>query len=272
MSDEMKTPMSTCNICGVSYVPATANDLPPRLREYIARLSGRDPAAIIKDPGTCSRCTHDAQRAAMRAEYAKAAEERRREETRAILEIVPRHFRDAAADGIGGLAQARVANPAAVDAARGALGGPMVLIHGHAGSGKTTLAAAMLGELVQRAIGGDAAAARLVRGAVWVTAAELVRARAAHKLGDGEAPAVQEAMAATLLIIDDLGQERGGDRDGALADTLWARHENERACVFTTHLGGKEIAATYGSGFLRRLSETGHAVVINCAATQEAAA
>ena len=60
-------------------------------------------------------------------------------------------------------------------------------------------------------------------GAMFLEAAWLARARARHRLGQGDPPLVTDAMTVPLLLLDDLGQERE-DRDGCITDVVYERH------------------------------------------------
>lgn len=129
-----------------------------------------------------------------------------------------------------------------------------VLLVGPAGAGKTSLAVAAMRE---------------VRGAVFVPALELERARIAHRAGDGEAAIVELAISAPLLVIDDLGQDRP-HAASAVGPVIAARHDAERRTWVTTGLDAgsprgvfPELEARYGAGIVRRLTERGTGVVLS---------
>lgn len=122
--------------------------------------------------------------------------------------------------------------------------GPAVVLVGPTGSGKTSLAVACMRER---------------RGALFVPAEKLDRARIEHKTGAGEAPLVARCMRVPLLVIDDVGQ----DKPTALSATESVILERSREGLptwITTGLGGTvasvsgELARAYNAGVARRLS------------------
>lgn len=126
-----------------------------------------------------------------------------------------------------------------------------VVFVGKAGSGKTSLAVALLREVARR--GADA---------MFVQAYRLATARARHPLGHGEPPLLEAAMAATVLLVDDIGNERQTELSDVRA-TIFERHDYERTIWVTTALSSAELASMYGGGFVRRLTE--RAAVVQCA-------
>jgi hypothetical protein len=82
---------------------------------------------------------------------------------------------------------------------------------------------------------------------------ELARARAQHRLGDGEAPVIEKAVSAKLLVLDELGAEVG--RDSATAEVLHRRHERDRDTIWTSPFTLSDLAKKYGEGIARRLVE-----------------
>lgn len=144
-------------------------------------------------------------------------------------------------------------------------------------AGKTSVACAMLAHLlvgVERDAGRPRAAAALgptlidraleeaitmAAGVRFTPAYWPAKARAQTPLGRGEAPAVDAAIEATVLVLDDLGAEPV--RSSAIAEILFERHHHERPTIVTTKLNGAEIAEQYaefdGEGIARRLYERG---------------
>lgn len=119
---------------------------------------------------------------------------------------------------------ARVARPDAIEGARKACGDRRVLLVGEAGSGKTSLACAMLR---QRGRG-------LFAGAYYIA-----KARSEHRLGEGEAPEIDRAIAAPLLVLDDLGLEQA--KNTAISEVIYERHAEEKATIVTTGFGFKAL-------------------------------
>lgn len=92
------------------------------------------------------------------------------------------------------------------------------------------------------------------KGTVWTSAARLMEARRGHRLGSGEAPAVEDAINASWLILDELGWERGDP--GAVLDVLSARYDSGRVVCVTSGLTRAEIVARYGDAVIRRVEES----------------
>lgn len=136
------------------------------------------------------------------------------------------------------------------DVARAVLAhrGPAVLFAGPAGSGKTSLAVACL-------------RASPWPGALFVGAKDLERARIEQQAGRGEAPLVQRSLAARLLLVDDLGQDKPS-AVSAVEAVLLARHDASRTTWVTTGLTARELEERYGAGIARRLTEKKTALVI----------
>lgn len=131
---------------------------------------------------------------------------------------------------------------------------------GDTGSGKTSLAVAMLGAWVR-------VAPELRKGARFAEAYSLAMARARYPLGEGEPPEVDDAMGAPLLVLDDLGSERD-DRNNVLADVIFERHNADLPTWITTWLSQEKCIERYGSGLTRRIFETAKVVRLRAEASR----
>jgi DNA replication protein DnaC len=124
------------------------------------------------------------------------------------------------------------------------LGAHRVVLAGGAGSGKTSLAVACLRERLPDAR--------------FVSAIRLGTARIQHRAGDGEPELIDQALAAPLLLIDDVGQEQH-TATSAVKDVIWLRHEAALPTWITTGLRSADLLDRFGDGFRRRMLE--HAYV-----------
>lgn len=137
---------------------------------------------------------------------------------------------------------------------------------GATGTGKTTCAIAALHHqhdtFVQQTLAQHSRPApqlALLRRLVWTTATALAQARRQHPLGVGEAPLIERALNAPLVIIDDLGHEPlGGSELWEVVDSAYQRGAK---LLITSGLRPAAIRERYGDAFFRRISETGAAVV-----------
>lgn len=106
----------------------------------------------------------------------------------------------------------------------------------------------------------SACVSRAVGGFVWSRATDLAAARSNHPLGQGEAPAVTEAMdARALLVIDDLGQEPElrPTAPNILFEILDVRYSAGSPTLITTGLSPEELTNRYGGAFIRRVLQSG---------------
>lgn len=134
-----------------------------------------------------------------------------------------------------------------------------LLLMGPTGDGKSVGAAHLVIILVARWLDNDGNC-YLPKRVCWAPATALEMARRAHPLGQGDAPLVKEAMAADLLVLDDLGQEteRG---DTAIWDVVDSRYTAELPTVTTTGLTRAQLEDRYRAQFIRRLNREGHGIV-----------
>lgn len=145
----------------------------------------------------------------------------------------------------------------AVEQARQSLDAPGVTFLGPTSAGKTTLACAAMADWIM-AKGGTP---------YFVPCRKLAAARAAHSLGEGEPDIVERALAADLLILDDLGVGDDVHRS-AVGDVIDERYDRMRVTWVTTGFEATDISAKYGAGRARRVFED-PVVVIRCGALRK---
>ncbi len=90
----------------------------------------------------------------------------------------------------------------------------------------------------------------------WAHAAMLSTARKRHRLGRDEAPIIDEACTASILVLDDLGWERDGDNT-AIGDVLNQRYESELPTIITSGLTQDELLEHYGDAVFRKAFDAG---------------
>lgn len=200
----------------------------------------------VGDGARCARCAG----AEASRERASAAAQRQR----AITQTIPRSYLWATFDATE--LATRVRSDGATPKARASLGAKWIVLRGSAGTGKTSLAVAMLQAWTRANTVGDAA---------FIAAPKLAMARIQHHAGDGEPALVERAMRARLLVLDDLGSERD-QRTSAVPDVVFERHAEGRATWITTGLTDEQLEARYGEGIARRVLE--RAVVIDVGTAQ----
>lgn len=208
-------------------------------------------AAEVAHPGVCDACARRADQAELDAACAFARG------------TIPRHFRWARLDAPE--LQERC-DPRAVEAFAALFGGPMPLgiaVVGLAGSGKTSLACAVLARIHSRAVvGADHRLVERARRSFFVSAHALAEeVETMKRAGFGakaRGPVGELAHRAAVLVLDELPS--GGD---AAMRVVQARHDRERPTIVTTWQGEPEACATFGTGLTRRIYGT----TIRCVAS-----
>jgi len=137
----------------------------------------------------------------------------------------------------------RVHPKSAVEDARGHVGSVTIVIAGGSGSGKTSLACAILRK----------ASANCNESGVFVTAFDLAVARQQHPLGENEAPALERAFGAPIVLLDEIGSEYA--RYTATQEVIHRRHNWALPTIYTTGFSAAELVQRYGDGIVRRMFE-----------------
>ena len=132
---------------------------------------------------------------------------------------------------------------------------PIVVVHGPAGSGKTTLACAMLHSVIEA--GANLACSpdtfEQAKKARFAECYALSVARSEHGLGRDTPPEVAEAVAASVLVLDELGREDSRNRD--VEHVISTRYRENRPTIITTWLTPDGLRGRYDEGIYRRLCE-----------------
>lgn len=216
----------------------------------------------------CPRCGVDIGRNLWACEVCAGADRQAARETilSTARDSVPAFFRPIRF-GTPAFAKLVHASPAAIAAARAALsdGTAVVTLRGDPSKGKTTLACAMLAEVVDA--GADLAchptALERARYARFVDAVQLSLSRQEHRLGGGAPDEVLRAKNASVLVLDEFGKDDRRTVD--VAKIIHDRHAAGDLTIVTTWMDQAAVAAAYDGGVARRLFEK--AVVIRLGAT-----
>jgi DNA replication protein DnaC len=212
------------------------------------RLSGNWPTAPAIQHEACRQRLEDEEDERQRAQWQLEARESIVE--KAMATIPPRY--QWASFSATDLVQ-RVKNKAAIERAKQAIWKRGVVLFGTAGSGKTVLACCMLRAVAEAVLAVDERAEWILRNARFMGAYDLAKSRLENPLGKGEAKLVEQAMGASLLVIDDVGLERM--RSTGIEEVLHHRHAQELPTWITTFLGVNALSERYGDGIARRIYE-----------------
>lgn len=216
-------------------------DIAKIVQRYGAEQSCRLCGATISHPGVCDACGQKWER--RQAAKLKAP----------ALETIPVHFRWSRFEAPElsarcGAAACRDGQ----DAWQRLLEGSMwcVLLIGRTGSGKTSLACAMLHAVVS-------AGHVLSYSSRFDRASVLGDARSESRLGVRPFE-LDLAESAGVLVLDDLGRERDHTD---ICDVLRARYDKGAPVVVTTDLGPVDLESRYGGDIGRRLFDRCQSIV-----------
>jgi hypothetical protein len=129
-----------------------------------------------------------------------------------------------------------------------------LLLLGPTGCGKSTAGAFVLRRLLGIGVQRGGARWKLAKGIQWFHALDLERARLEHPLGRGDAPELVQACAASVLVLDDAGQDKD---PRAVAEVIVARYDRDLPTVLTSNLGLDGLVSHYGEAPARKLLERG---------------
>ncbi len=129
---------------------------------------------------------------------------------------------------------------------------PSLALTGVTGAGKTSLAVALFATWFAK---------HRDEGVRFVTAIDLGLARARHPLGHDDPPAVIAAIAAPLLILDDLGAEAPMHSD-VIRQVLHDRHNADLPTWVTSGLTHAQLGGRYDGGLARRIFEEAKQVAL----------
>lgn len=197
--------------------------------------------------GPCDACGE--QTSGSRCFDCEQKSDRIRAAREATLESIPETYRWATmASPL--LLERTGGNQSLIARAQSAVGATHVLLMGHSGSGKTSLAVAML----------RAWSDHHGRAGVFALASDLATARSRSRYG-AEAPEVLAALSAPLLVLDDLGTDKDV-QTSAVTEVIFHRDAHAKPTWITTWTSHEERVARYGDGLARRVIKG--ARIIDC--------
>jgi DNA replication protein DnaC len=145
-------------------------------------------------------------------------------------------------------------------------GGSSLLLVGSSGTGKSSFAIRAIRGLEEELVRACLADPRNKDAAKalsdlaytrWTTASDIGRALSQHRLGTGDEPElVSRAVAASILVIDELGPEPARFA-GEIFDIIDRRYTKNLPTVVTSGLTVPDFLARYGDAMFRRLTEKG---------------
>lgn len=131
-----------------------------------------------------------------------------------------------------------------------------LVLSGPSGCGKTTGAVARARVILDNAIKqADPETFRFACGIRFASALDLATARKQWQLGNGEPPEIEEAIDASLLILDELGFEPQADT--AIPELADLRYRKNRLTITTSGLSEAELVSRYGEATIRKLIAQG---------------
>lgn len=161
-------------------------------------------------------------------------------------------------------AEVRAIDPNATEQARSLArelverkGSPTITFTGDPGNGKTTLACAMVRELISAGTRGGKDMAR-ARGVEYVCALDLASETAATPLGQ-HCPLVETIKRASVLLLDEVGRVGRLKNDPIILEILHKRHRDLWPTIMTSPFTREEMVAEMAKhgaddgGFVRRV-------------------